>query len=149
MRLLRSLASIFLLLVGVEYVLVGIMVLLGLHMSALMLAGYGLVAPLQLIESSFKFINLSLATNLLVLLLGSLGILGGVLAIVGANDMLRGKKRGYKFWLFLVSLSWAVALLNTVAVRWDFRIRFISIGWALSYTVALWLVWRESHQEAV
>ena len=147
--MLAKIAKIFLLIVGVEYVLLGVITLFKYFwIISDIVASVGLVAPIQVVQWAVKVYKDTVPGNesyvfFTTYLLAILSIAGGSLAIFGAVDMLKGNRRGYTIWLFLILLAFGVAVWDAIwgflfatpyINDWIFDIA--PIVWALLYFMA-------------
>lgn len=160
MKSLAKIANVLLLLVGFQYVLIGILAIFGAGLLESLLAEYTLVAPLQLIHKSIDLYcgpggffceigpeNEVMRSRQIEVVLGILAVVGGIISTLGAIDLFRNKKFGYRIWIFFVILSFAVAIWNIVW-RADMY-SFISISWAILYLSAYLVVKKTFYKSAV
>lgn len=151
MRVLARAANIFLILVGIEYVLLGIFILArGLGILPLVLINFGLVAPLTITSGNVCVsenaggpvtpLNVSAPE-----LLAYLAIAGGIIALVAGRDMWRMRARGYYIWFFFALVALVIAVWNRICtsslLRFDSSI--ISFFWAVAYLAAFFITWWE------
>ena len=157
-----KIAAIFLFLVGLTYILNGLFaVTAGANPLSLILAETLTISPLQFVEEAVDswrcgsglgieecFPGAFEKADQLAFILGIFSIIGGIAGTLGAVDIYRNKKSGYRIWQFLVAISIIVVLSNWTYVAstprlWEkgnWMIAVFPTVWCLLYLLALFFV---------
>jgi len=138
----ERLATTFLFLVGMEYIFIGFLAVVGLGIIAGVL-GALYVAPQQIVDLGSKASGSWGVDQTIASILGFISILGGIIGIYGVKEIRHNKKIGYKIWLVLVLVSIIVALWNVI---YTFSPFFFL--WPVVYSLVLYRVWKSSYKNA-
>lgn len=152
----ERLATTFLFLVGMEYIFMGFLAVVGLGLIAYLMS-FLYVAPQEVLKLSLNIGRTQgswVGDRNIELVLGLISIFGGIIGIYGVKEIRRNKKIGYKIWLLLISASIIVTLWNVVYAfsvkHGSFSILFLFYFlWPTIYSLALYRIWKSSYKDAI
>jgi hypothetical protein len=140
----RKIPYYFLVMVSWFYIILGILSLIPIvNLFVFLISRYLIIAPEGLVLFSatnyFCFGSSGCGNILPILIIGILSILGGILARIGADGLLRREQKGNYIWKILIAISWVSIASNWFLAAKDHRwliAALFSTFWGVLYSIS-------------